>query len=100
MAQPIKSASGEKEALKQIDEKQYGKPFEQEVMHKGGGRMIAGSLTDELHRNFEPSKKFGRVYPMIYDVGVCPRCYCGLYWRDFTEIKDKKGFERFSLILT
>ncbi len=100
MAQPIKSASGEKKpsisywAKEKMNCPCCGKPFDQEVMHKGGGRMIAGSLTDELHRNFEPSKKFGRVYPMIYDVGVCPRCHCGLYWRDFTEIKDKKGFER------
>ena len=45
------------------------KEFAQEVMHKGGGRMVAGPLTDELHRLFEPSKRFGRVYPMIYEVG-------------------------------
>ena len=61
------------------------KMFEQEVMHKGGGRMIAGNLTDELHRNFEPSKKFGRVYPLIYEIGACPYCYTALFWNDFKE---------------
>ncbi len=71
-----------------------GKPFDQEVMHQGGGRMIAGNLTDELHRNFEPSKKFGRVYPLIYDVGCCPKCNAAFFWKDFTEIKDAQSFSR------
>lgn len=70
------------------------KPFEMEVMHKGGGRMIAGSLTDELHRNFEPSKKFGRVYPLIYDIGCCPKCNAAFFWKDFTDIKDQNSFDR------
>ncbi len=70
------------------------KMFEQEVMHKGGGRMIAGNLTDELHRNFEPSKKFGRVYPLIYEIGCCPKCNAAFFWKDFTDIKDKVSFDR------
>ena len=70
------------------------KLFDMEVMHKGGGRMIAGNLTDELHRNFEPSKRFGRVYPLIYEIGCCPKCNAAFFWKDFTEIKDKKTFER------
>ena len=64
------------------------KPFNQEVMHKGGGRMIAGNLTEELHRNFEPSKRFGRVYPLIYDIGCCPKCHTAFFWKDFVDIKD------------
>ena len=71
-----------------------GKPFDQEVMHQGGGRMIAGNLTDELHRNFEPSKKFGRVYPLIYDIGCCPKCNAAFFWKDFTDIKDSASFSR------
>ena len=71
-----------------------GKKFGQEEMHKGGGRMIAGPLTDELHRVFEPSKKFGRVYPLIYDIGCCPKCNTALFWNDFTDIKDSATFER------
>ena len=35
--------------------------FEKEEMLTGGGRMNAGSLTDELHRNYIPSEKFGPV---------------------------------------
>ncbi|MCR5218115.1 DUF2225 domain-containing protein [Treponema sp.] len=70
------------------------KPFEKEVMHKGSGRMIAGSLTDELHRNFEPSKKYGRVYPLIYDIGCCPKCHCSFFWKDFTDIKDISSLDR------
>lgn len=71
-----------------------GKAFEQEEMHQGGGRMIAGPLTDELHRVFEPSKKFGRVYPLIYDIGCCPRCHTAFFWNDFSDIKDSATVER------
>ena len=70
------------------------KPFKQEVMHQGGGRTIAGNLTDELHRNYEPSKKFGRVYPLIYEIGVCPNCHTALFWKDFKGIKDGATFDR------
>jgi len=65
------------------------KAFQREVMHSGNGRMIAGELSDELHRNFEPSKKFGRIYPLIYEVGACPNCYTAFFWNDFKELKDK-----------
>lgn len=61
------------------------KPFEREVMRSGNGRMIAGGLTDELHRIFEPSAKYGRVYPLIYEIGACPNCYAAFFWNDFTE---------------
>ena len=63
------------------------KDFEKEIMYSGNGRMIAGGLTDELHRNFEPSKKFGRVYPLVYDIGTCPVCYTSLLWSDFKDLK-------------
>ena len=61
------------------------KEFPHEIMRSGNGRMIAGSLTDELHRNFEPSAKYGRIYPLIYEIGVCPFCYTSLIWSDFKE---------------
>src|SRR5574344_3155131 len=67
------------------------KEFDREVMYSGNGRMIAGGLTDELHRNFEPSKKFGRIYPLIYDIGACPNCYSAFLWTDFKDIKDKEA---------
>ena len=62
------------------------KKFRQELMHQGGGRTIAGNLTDELHRNYEPSKKYGRVYPLIYEIGCCPHCHTALFWKDFKDI--------------
>lgn len=61
--------------------------FAKEVMLSGQGRMIAGELTDELHRQFEPSKKYGLIYPLIYDVGACPNCYAALFWNDFKDLK-------------
>lgn len=62
--------------------------FEREEMLSGSGRMIAGELTDELHRIFEPSAKYGQIYPMIYSIGACPKCHTALFWNDFEEIQD------------
>lgn len=67
------------------------KSFEKEIMLSGNGRMIAGGLSDDLHRTFEPSAKFGRVYPLIYEIGACPNCYTALLWNDFKELKDKNS---------
>ena len=57
------------------------KSFEREIMRSGNGRMIAGNLTDELHRNFEPSAKYGLIYPLIYEIGTCPFCYTSLFYQ-------------------
>lgn len=62
--------------------------FEREEMLSGSGRMIAGELTDELHRVFEPSAKYGQIYPVIYSIGACPKCHTALFWSDFEEIQD------------
>lgn len=62
--------------------------FEREEMLSGSGRMIAGELTDELHRIFEPSAKYGQIYPLIYSIGACPKCHTALFWNDFEEIQD------------
>ena len=70
------------------------KDFEREVMRSGNGRMIAGGLTEELHRIFEPSAKFGRIYPLIYEIGVCPNCYTALLWNDFTEKMDPEDADK------
>lgn len=69
-----------------------GKGFEREVMHSGSGRMIAGELTDELHRLFEPSAKYGTIYPLIYDIGACPNCHAAFFWKDFA-ISDKASVQ-------
>ncbi|MBQ0051535.1 MAG: DUF2225 domain-containing protein [Treponema sp.] len=67
--------------------------FEKEEMLTGGGRMNAGDLTDELHRNFIPSERFGAVFPLIYSVGACPRCHVAFFWKDFELIKDQATLE-------
>ncbi|OJF76007.1 MAG: hypothetical protein BKP49_09315 [Treponema sp. CETP13] len=59
------------------------KKFKREEILSGGGRMIAGDLTDELHRTYEPSPKFGKVYPLLYPVCACPHCQVALLWQDF-----------------
>ena len=65
--------------------------FEREEMLSGSGRMIAGELTDELHRVFEPSAKYGQIYPVIYSIGACPKCHTALFWSDFEEIQDNNS---------
>ncbi|MBN1834654.1 MAG: DUF2225 domain-containing protein [Spirochaetales bacterium] len=61
--------------------------FYREDLLSGGGRLIAGELTDELHRTYEPSKRFGEVHPLVYAVQVCPSCLYAAYPQDFEEIK-------------
>lgn len=70
------------------------KSFAKEIMLSGNGRMIAGNLSDDLHRTFEPSARFGRVYPLIYEIGACPNCFTALLWSDFKELKNKDALER------
>lgn len=60
--------------------------FSREEMLTGGGRLIAGKLTDELRRLFEKNEKFGKVYPLAYLVIVCPRCLYAAYPKDFISI--------------
>lgn len=64
-----------------------GKEILREVMLSGSGRMIAGELTDELHRVYEPSAKYGKIYPLLYEVGGCEECKVAFFWNDF---KDEK----------
>lgn len=67
------------------------KDFQKEEILSGGGRMIAGTLTEELRRNFEPSAKYGKVYPLIYAIGACPNCHCAFFWQDFPLLNDGKA---------
>ena len=55
----------------------------QEQMRTGRGRQIAGDLTVELRRNYQPSKQYGAVYPLIYPVLVCHGCYYAALVEDF-----------------
>jgi uncharacterized protein (DUF2225 family) len=78
-----------------ISKKDYTCPSCSEVFHKeelltGGGRMIAGGLTMELHRLFEPSAKYGEVYPLAYHAVVCPACWFASQEADFFALPDAK----------
>lgn len=61
--------------------------FHREEMLTGGGRLIAGELTDELRRLYEDNQKYGRIYPLAYMVTVCPRCLYAAYPMDVNKIK-------------
>lgn len=63
-----------------------GKVIPREELLSGSGRLIAGNLSDELRRNYIPSQRYGKVYPLIYSVGTCPNCYLSLFWNDFAAI--------------
>jgi uncharacterized protein (DUF2225 family) len=60
-----------------------GASFHKEELLSGGGRLIAGVLTDELHRLYEPSIKYGNVYPLVYQALVCPECWFASTEADF-----------------
>ncbi|GHV86561.1 membrane protein [Spirochaetia bacterium] len=63
--------------------------FHREELLSGSGRLIAGKITDELHRLYEPSAKFGVIYPLAYQVTVCPECWFASMDKDFTSLTDK-----------
>jgi uncharacterized protein (DUF2225 family) len=65
-----------------------GAKFYREDLFSGGGRLIAGDLSAELRRLYEPSKKYGEVHPLIYPVVVCPTCYFSSLPMDFAAIPD------------
>ncbi|MDR3193351.1 MAG: DUF2225 domain-containing protein, partial [Treponema sp.] len=77
-----------------LSKKEYSCPVCGEVFHKeellsGGGRLIAGPMTDELHRLYEPSLKYGEVYPLIYQATVCPECWYTAMDADFSMLTEK-----------
>lgn len=64
--------------------------FHREELFTGGGRLIAGKLTDELRRNYEASKKFGKVHPLIYVPTVCPSCLYTAFPKDFESLDESE----------
>lgn len=64
--------------------------FHREEMFSGGGRLIAGKLTDELRRNYDISKKYGKVYPLAYVLTVCPSCFYVAFPKDFEALEDNE----------
>jgi uncharacterized protein (DUF2225 family) len=64
--------------------------FKREELLTGSGRLNAGELTDELHRLYVPSAKYGNIYPLAYQATVCPNCWFSSMPSDFNRIpKDK-----------
>jgi uncharacterized protein len=62
--------------------------FFREDLLSGGGRLIAGDLTKELRRLYEPSRKYGAIHPLIYPITVCPVCYFAALPQDFAVVPD------------
>ena len=66
--------------------------FRKEELLSGGGRLIAGKLTEELHRLYEPSAKYGEIFPLVYSSIVCPECWFSSMESDFNLLPpDKKA---------
>jgi uncharacterized protein (DUF2225 family) len=81
-----------------LSKKEYECPvcrakFHKEELLSGGGRLIAGPMTEELHRIYEPSVKYGEVFPLIYQATVCPDCWFAVMDQDFSELNDE-GIQR------
>jgi uncharacterized protein (DUF2225 family) len=64
-----------------------GKFFREDLL-SGGGRLIAGNLTKELRRQYDASKKYGEVRPLLYPITVCPVCYFAAFPQDFAALPD------------
>jgi uncharacterized protein (DUF2225 family) len=63
--------------------------FHKEELLSGSGRLIAGALTDELHRLYEPSAKYGEIHPLAYQAVVCPECWFASMDADFPLLPEK-----------
>lgn len=63
--------------------------FPKEKLLSGRGRLIAGKLTDELRRLYEPSKKYGKLNPLNYPIIVCPQCYFAAFEKDFRKLPNE-----------
>ena len=61
-----------------------------EALLSGGGRLIADEITDMLHRQYKPSAQFGKIYPLNYNIVVCPSCLYASMPGDFTSVDESK----------
>jgi uncharacterized protein (DUF2225 family) len=65
--------------------------FRREELLSGSGRLIAGAISDELHRLYEPSAKYGDVYPLAYQATVCPECWFASMEKDFSALPGNRS---------
>jgi len=66
-----------------------GTTFKREELLTGRGRLSAGDLTNELRRTYLPTKKFGKINPLLYPITVCPTCLYAADDSDFTNLPFK-----------
>ena len=67
--------------------------FHKEELLSGGGRLNAGELTEELHRLYIPSAKYGPIYPLVYQSIVCPSCWFAAMESDFSTIPPERKID-------
>ncbi|MDR0683979.1 MAG: DUF2225 domain-containing protein [Spirochaetaceae bacterium] len=67
--------------------------FKREELLSGSGRLNAGELTDELHRLYVPSAKYGSIYPLAYQATVCPNCWFSSMQSDFNRLPKEKIYD-------
>ncbi len=68
--------------------------FAKENFFTGRGRLNAKEVDNDLRRIYEPSKKFGAIYPLIYNIMVCPQCWFAALAEDFLNKKPVFDFEK------
>lgn len=66
-----------------------GEIVQQEVMRTGAGRLDAGELQVDLHRNYVPTKEHGEVYPLLYLISICSHCNFAAFKFDFKKLHKK-----------
>lgn len=69
--------------------------FFREKYFSGSSRFIAKDLAPDLRRQYQPTKKYGYVYPLIYFIVVCPECF----YADFPETFNIVNQEEKKIIL-
>lgn len=65
------------------------RPFHREELFSG--RVNADDMTDELHRTYKPTHAFGDVYPLAYEIIVCPSCFYASFRQDFLPLGTKNA---------
>lgn len=71
-----------------------------EEIRIGRGRLDAGPLEPDLHRQYIPTEEFGTVLPLLYNVVTCNHCYFSflafdnpkkLHSRSLAKLKDENA---------
>ncbi len=80
-----------------------GHKFHVENYFTGRGRLNSLEISNDLRRIYQPSKKFGLIYPLIYHIIVCSKCYFAALPEDFNSnqrkpLYDKKALNEFSQV--